>query len=143
MCLREIEKRYNKRDNKCGYGYKVVYYLRGFMKTKHQGNSNAFKENKWIHERKHRSDYLLKMRYLSVTNWQSTDKYSYGFHVLLTTKKKIEEYMRTKFHFYREFKIVRVKYRNAHVKGIDATYRDFDTIVAKEIFIMPLKKKKK
>lgn len=148
MCLEEIKERYKVKDNKCGWGYKIVRKnttLDGIIhfRPQYQGNANTLEEKKWLHEKKYRSRYMV-YKYLKTHQWPETSiKYPYGFHILLATKKKLLEKVEYKWvegYFHNNYRIVRVKYRYAQTLGIDQSYKSFITIVAKEIFIVSNKK---
>lgn len=152
MCLMRIEERYKIKDNKHGYGYKVMsYYGLSFRKeykkifSQYQGNKTSMEYNRWLREKNYRSrfcpDNYIRMSFGST---KKKYQYPYGFHILLTTKKKLLEEMEREWgekYFRDNYKIVRVKYRYAHTKGMDqSSYRYFPTIVAKEMFMVLGKK---
>ncbi len=152
MCLREIKERYKIKDNKCGYGYKIVLFRKydKAISPQFRGNGEQFKKGEWLHEKLFRSFGYRKEESIKVTGWRNKNKYPFGFHILLSTRKKLEQYLEVKRYSY--CRLIRVKYRHAHTMGIDQTHSefrgigqphsDFITIVAKEMFIIPDKKVK-
>lgn len=139
MCLDKIKDRYKIKDNKCGYGYKVVRKRGNDIISQYKGNRHILKEGKWLHERNYRED---ENKHLYMSSWYSrNDKsacYPCGWHILLTIKKMILRDLVDRFGagHNESFGVIRVKYRHAHTRGRDMTYYTFNTIVAKEIFII-------